>query len=117
MVRILDPDPPRDALELLASRIARVKVTLDVPEETGHLAENVFGRRKAEQVSFGSVEIARRPFDQWSVPEYAEPSGRVQLLDAGRLSSSFEVVLDRLEENGVVRVLILGSPPMCRSGS
>src|SRR6476620_187927 len=96
MGRILDAKLLGDPLKLLPSRVIRREMALHMPDQAGHLAKNVVVRRKTEEVSLGSVEVARCPLDEWSIAEDAEPFVRLQRINSGRLPGRIEVTVNRL---------------------
>src|SRR5262249_32759929 len=96
MVRVLDTKLPGDPLKLLSSRVSPREMALHMVEQAGHLTKYVAVRCEAEEVSLGSVEVAPCALHEWSMAEYAKPSGRIQWIDLGRLPGRIKVTVNRL---------------------
>src|SRR5262249_35357644 len=64
MIRVLDTKPLGDPLKLLPSRVSPREMTLHMIEQAGHLTKDVAVRGEGEEVSLGSVEVARCPLDK-----------------------------------------------------
>lgn len=95
MAGVRDPEPCGDRLELLAPRVGRGQMRAHVPEQAGHLAQHVLGRREVQQVGLRRVDVAPRPLDERPVSEHPQASPRVELLRRGGLPGCAQVVFDR----------------------
>jgi hypothetical protein len=97
VIRILNPKPLGNPLELLPCRVSRREVRPYVPEQAGHLAIYVVGWCEVEEMSLCSIEVAYRTFDKRPIAEETvpEPFLRLQLLRTSRLPGRI-----KMEANG-----------------
>lgn len=73
-------------------------MTLHMPKQARHLAEDVTGQRKIEELNLCSVKVALCPLDKWPIPEdppdQDQASVRTQRLLSRRLSGCFKVAMN-----------------------
>jgi len=95
MARLVDTDTSGNPFELLPSRVSWMQVPLHMPEQGGHLTQDIVSRREVQELSLSGVEVARRALDEGTIAEDPDPRARLWRLRPSRLPGRVKMTLNR----------------------